>query len=312
MKEKLIIIGLHFVLLVFALFFSFLYFFLFFNILIEFDLLVDIVGFVMSIALSFAFSIFILLYVIIRFNSQKRTKFSNWLLMNYPKLILYYIISLICFAAIKSEIVWSFEELKEVLSLEWSIFGISIAIFLVWNIVILEYIKKKKPIIPSGKSPIKKMKYIKEKGEFYQDASILFNSVALLVVNLFVILMATSSVYLVGHGINLLNQNIVIISLFFCTNTLLSLFIGILRPLKEEKKEILKSSKISNEEVQLENEIQDKIAKVSIALYQIKNSALFTEEEKTEISKKLVAEFVETSQITGEDTAIASKQEKTA
>ncbi len=271
---------------------SLLYLFMLANVFCKFDLIPETFAWASSIILSFVFSVVILVYVIIQSNSTKRTKLSNWIAMNWSKLSLYYIVSLICFVSIKTEIIWGFNQLENIISLEWTIFGISITIFLVWNVLISKYLKEKKPKLEPGYcSPIEKLKIIEQRGEFYQNASTVFNSVSLLIINMILLALATGSTYIMGAEVNLINQNLAIISLYFCTNTLIALFMDILEPLKEEKKAILKGAKISSEDVCERNKIVEKRTVLLSMLKEIDSSSAFDEEQKLDIKSKLLIEY---------------------
>jgi hypothetical protein len=86
---------------------------------------------------------------------------------------------------------------------------------------------------------------------FVQDAKALFNTVVFLVINLFVILMATTSIYLSKSPESLLTQNITICAFYFSTNTLVCLFLDILKPLQKDRKELIDQNQISSKEIEM-------------------------------------------------------------
>ncbi|MBE6567762.1 MAG: hypothetical protein E7657_03785 [Ruminococcaceae bacterium] len=290
MRQKLISLGLYVLVFAFALFLSFLYLSVFINLFSKFNLLDSKVGLFISVIGSVLVSIVVLVYVIVRVNSFKKTKFSNWISMNYPKMILYYVFSVICFASIKSKIIWKYEDLKSILSTEWTIIGISITIFVVWPIV-LEHLKKKKPQQPSDPFPLSKRRYIEEKGEFYQNTCQSFNFIPLLTANIIVISVASSCVYFSSSEVNLLNQTVVTIAFYLCTNTLIELFMSALLPIKEERNAILDGTKNSSQEIEEYNQIDETTNQLFVTLDRIKASTTFTEEEKAEIAEKLLLEY---------------------
>lgn len=174
-------------------------------------------------------------------------------------------------------------------------FGISAAVFLVWNVIIVEYLEKKKPIEISNRAPIEKAKYIEEKGTFFQIASSSFNTISLLFISLVMLIFATFLTYIVWREINLFNQTIGIIAFFFATNTLLDLMSGVLRPLKEKKHKILESTKISNFEVEEQNRIITQTKNFLKTIEGIDSSNALSDEEKMEIKTRLLAEYMETN-----------------
>lgn len=291
MKKILLNIGLCILVFIVSIAMSFLYLFTFMNVFCRFNLISKVFLLIFSAALSLVFSIFVTIYTIICTNLPKSTKLSNWLAMNWHKFSLYYVISLICFEAIRSEIIFDFNALNNLISLEWTILGISITIFLVWNVLIVNYLKEKKPKEKQGCLPLEKLKTITQKGEFYQNANSLFNAVTLLIINIIVLILASGATYINKNSINLYNQNIAIVSFFFCTNTLIDLFMGVLKPLNEEKKHILDGTKISNKEVSEGNKIFEKTTNLITVMEEINASKLFDEQQKQEIIKKLILEY---------------------
>ena len=90
-------------------------------------------------------SIIFIISKIVKSHRKKRTKLSFWFTNNFPKLLLYYTILLFLFLSISNTPIWDINEVHEVLSIEWTIFGLSIAIFLVWDVIYINYLKKKQP-----------------------------------------------------------------------------------------------------------------------------------------------------------------------
>ena len=223
--------------------------------------------------------------------------------MNSHRISLYCIVSLICCISIKTDVIFSIQELRDFLSLLWSIFGITITIFLVWNVLIVDYLKKKKPSKENITSPIDKWRYIVEKGSFYKDASETFNSITMLLIELCALSFATVTAYIVWNDVNLFNQNLVIIAFYFSSNTLLDLFLGILRPLREEKKLLLKDTKISSEEVEECNKVAEKTEKLNTTLATIESSTAFDEEQKRKIKDKLMIDYLGMEQTNAEEVA---------
>ena len=98
-----------------------------------------------SVGLGPVISIVATIYYVIETKRIKRSKFSFWIGKNYPKLLTVYLLLNIALVSIKSYASWSTEEIYDVLSIQWTIFGFSLTVFLVWNVVI-EYLKRKQPI----------------------------------------------------------------------------------------------------------------------------------------------------------------------
>lgn len=295
MKSTLNRIGRFVIVFIFALSLSFLCISQLMRIFRLFGLISEYTESISTVVISALITVLLLVYYIHQGRTEKKTKFDNWVLMNFSKMILCYIILIICLASIRKDVFMSFEELRSLISLEWTMFGISAAVFLVWNVIIVEYLEKKKPIEISNRAPIEKAKYIEEKGTFFQIASSSFNTISLLFISLVMLIFATFLTYIVWREINLFNQTIGIIAFFFATNTLLDLMSGVLRPLKEKKHKILESTKISNFEVEEQNRIITQTKNFLKTIEGIDSSNALSDEEKMEIKTRLLAEYMETN-----------------
>ena len=78
------------------------------------------------------------------------TNLSFWLGKNYPKLLLGYILVVLTIGSINSQPIWDTDMVYEVLSLQWTIFGLSLTIFLVWNVIMVEFLKTKHTVLYPG------------------------------------------------------------------------------------------------------------------------------------------------------------------
>lgn len=240
---------LYIIIFVFSLLFSFLLVFSLINNLYKFNLINVIALFVASISISVFISIALVVLTILYIHTKKPRKIFYWLNESYPKLVLGCILLILFSFSIQTEVLWSATEISEVLSIMWTIFGLSITIFLVWNVVIVNYLKGKQPWEKEEKDLGELYKYLTEKQLLAQDTKLIFNTVTLLVINLFVLIFATVSIYIIKQPESLFTQNITICAFYFCTNTLVSLFLDILRPLQKDKKELLDKNKVGQKEL---------------------------------------------------------------
>ena len=288
MKRALIGIGVFAITFFVALVISYIYILMFLGVFLEFGAIGEEERRTLSVIASVVVAAIIALIATIKINSIKKTKLGNWFALNYPRFILFYIITSILFCSIKSEITWSFDKLKDIVSLEWTMVGLSITIFLVWNVLILKYLKDKQPSKPSDLYPFQERMYIEKKGTFYQTASTMFTSVTLLTINLVVLIIATAMAYVVAEGVTLASQNIAIVSFYFCTNTIIRLFFDILQPLNEERKAMLKATKVTREEVDLQNKINDQISKTFDTMEEIEKLTTISDEQKAGIKMELL------------------------
>ena len=271
-------------------FFSFLFLFLLINFLSELGILEKSGVLPLSAEISTLIAIIISVIIAIFINSPKKTRWKNFWAMNYPNFILFYCISLLCVSSLKAEVVLILDELREIISLEWTIFGITITVFLVWNVVILQFLRDKKPPKLDGYSPIKAINYIREKGNFHEEVAMTFISVYFLIINLFVLLVTSVLVYFSYQHVTLFIQILTNINFYFCTNTLSMLLLDILRPLKQEKRSMLEESKITDADLKLQNDFRVYIDRTLNAIKVIKETSALSEKEKAEIQTKILAD----------------------
>lgn len=220
----------------------------------------------------------------------KETKLSFWLGKNYPKLLLGYILAVLMIGSINSQPIWDADMVSEVLSLQWTIFGLSLTIFLVWNVLMVEFLKGKQPKVSDSSSLYQKFTLALEKKTYTQEIDTTFNSVVLLTINLFLLLLSSTMIYISMKPESIITQNILLCSFFFTTNSILCLFMDILLPLKKDKEEMLKNNIITQSDIdkayaaQFAQAIIDGIKQGVMALDPDK----YTEEDK----KKLIVEYL--------------------
>ena len=120
----------------------------------------------------------------------------------------------------------------------------------------------------------------------------MFSTVTLLTINLVALILATASAYLSVDNITIIIQNIVYFSFLLCTNTVLQLFLDILQPIKEEKRELLKGMEVTAEDVELSNKIQEEAKEVLAFLERIDRLDNISGEEKFRIKSGLLLELI--------------------
>ena len=228
-----------------SLLFSFLFLFSICSVLNDFGLINAKTTLLFSAIMSIVISILMMVLIFINAYSKRTNKLFFWLGQQKAKIILATILLFLFSRSIRNEILWTAQEIADVLSIIWTTFGLSITIFLVWNVLIVGYLKSKEPIDKKDSDLIERYHYLISKNSFAQDVKTLFNTVVLLVINLFLILIATSSIYLSKSPESLLTQNITICAFYFSTNTLISLFLDILKPLQKDRNELIDKNQIS-------------------------------------------------------------------
>ena len=223
--------------------------------------------------------------------SNKNYKIVNRIKMNTSRYSIVFLLFVIGVFSLEKEVIWTYDKLKEVLSLEWTIYGISMTIFLVWNVLIVEYLKGRKPEVPQDPFPTYTRKYINEKGNFYELASSVFSSVSLLKANTFFLIGTSCSSIIAPAEMTLINQNLVIFTFFLCTNTLVSLFLDVLRPLHEEREKLLKGTKVTDDEVDLLNRIDLQVSKTLDLLDAVDKMENLNEEQREVLRKGIIENF---------------------
>ena len=126
----------------------------------------------------------------------RETKLSLWIGKHLPKLLLGYILAVLTIVSINSKPIWDVDMVSEVLSFQWTIFGLSLTIFLVWNVIMVEFLKAKQPKVSDSSSLFQKYMLALEKRTYTLEIDATFNTVALLTMNLFLLLIASTIIYI--------------------------------------------------------------------------------------------------------------------
>lgn len=281
--KKIKIIASFILILLASFIFGFLLLFSICSTLNDFEIINAKTTFFSSVGLSFLISILVVVLIIVDANSKKTSKLVFLLRQQCPKLILSYVFPLLFSRSIRKEILWTAQEIAEVLSIIWTIFGLSITIFLVWNVLIVGYLKSKQPVEKKDSNLIEHYHYLISRNTFVQDTKTLFNTVVFLVINLFVILMATTSVYLSKSPESLLTQNITICAFYFSTNTLVFLFLDILKPLQKDRKALIDQNQISSTEFEMAEAGARLQINMETFVKLVNDSTFLTDEQKKEV-----------------------------
>ena len=266
--------------------------FTFINIFYDFELVSANVLLYTSLITAGLFSLVSLIVAIYLMKSERKTKIGHWLSTNGAKLTLAYTLLSLFFFSIKSEVFLTINDLKELLSLEWVILGISITAFLIWNVVTIEYLQKKKPQKPQSPLPTKIRFYLQEKETFYSNATSLLSNVYLLLINLIIICIATVNIYVTSRTATILSESIVILGLYLSTNTIIGLILDILKPFNEKKKAILEETKTTNADVELQNSIDKDSQELLIAIEAIDKLQSIDDQEKCKLKDELLSAYI--------------------
>ena len=267
----------------------------------EFELISTTGLFTQTCIFASVLSILCLIITIVLIKTEKTTKLENWLSNNRAQMMLACTFITVFCLSINAELIMTIEEMKEIISLSWSISGISIAIFLIWNVIAIEYLVNKKPKKPSSCLLTRTWKYIQARRTFYGDATTLLSSINLMLVTMLFLVTTTVFVYVSSREATVSAQSMSILSLFLCTNTVLSLLFDILIPFNEKKKTMLQESKVTNVEVELQNEI-NKQTEITLGVIEtIKNTKNISQEVKMQVIAEIINCYSDRFRMTPEE-----------
>lgn len=215
------------------------------------------------------------------------TRLENFIAMNGANLFMLYLIAVICVGSLRAEVTMTLAELKEMVSFEWTIFNISITIFLVWSVIAQQFLKEKKPRRPDNYTVKTALAYLQEKSSFHAEASNLFFSFYLLIANLFVLLIVSALVFLYVGDIALWLQTFVYIAFFLCTNTVSCLLVDVMKPFIKERRQ-LNESKLSIKDNEHLRSFSAILEQTENAIQKIDNDPNLSGNEKYALKEKLL------------------------
>ena len=285
-------IFLYIIVFIFGYLISFVFIFSLLRCVDKFVKIDSLLFFFVVIGCSLLFSITNTILFAVDLNKQETTKISFWMNNNSSKMIITYVIVLLFLNSITEKNIWKADEINDVLNIEWTMLGLSITIFLVWEIV-LNYLKKRQPTIDNDADFEKQYRFLQDKQSFSQKIDYYSLTILLLVINLILLLFSTALVYVSHIPENLLTQNLIICTFFFSTNTLLCLFLDVLKPFVKEGKQLKEKNKVTKDE--LDSAQASAIAQtvVDTIVNMVKESKEISEEHKSEFTIALLESLKE-------------------
>ena len=88
-----------------------------------------------------------------------------------------------------------------------------------------------------------------EKKTYSQEIETTFSTAILLTINLLLLFLSTSLIYISAKPDSIITQNILLCSFFFTTNSIVCLFMDILKPLNKDKAEMLRNNNVTKEDI---------------------------------------------------------------
>ena len=202
-----------------------------------------------------------------------------------PKLLLCYIVLFYLLMSIDNKVTWTTENAKELLTVSWTIFEISIMIFIVWDVV-LEHLRKKIPKPQEFTDVNQHLHLILDKNSIAFETETSYISVTVLLINLFVLTSSTILVYLHSLAEKIITQIFLRSALLFSICTLTMLILDIFRLFKNKKDQIIKSSEVSKKEI--DNTLIEIVAnrRAEEVFRELGDTVALSDEDKEAIKKK--------------------------
>lgn len=218
---------------------------------------------------------------------------SLWFSENCVGLLCCYTMLVVFLYSIKLDVCYSYEEMKSFIELQWTIFSISITVFVVWNALVLPFIDGKKPQGSEFTFPVEKAIYIERRRIHTIRIKSTFMLIPIVFINLIVLLFSTASIFVKSTESSfIVGQNLMIFSFYLCTNTLLILLDDIVRPLIEAKGNRLKETKVTKEDIEFVVRFRSGLAVIPQLIEAIDKSTAILPEQKEKIIMELLSELV--------------------
>lgn len=177
---------------------------------------------------------------------------------------------------------------KDLINVEWSIFSISIALFIFWHVYKTKQLYEKVKIESIEKLSIDNInkrtisKLIAQAGLINQ-----FFPLAILIVNFLFLIGLTNMIYFAKNEILNSDQVLIKLGFYFSTNTLACLLLDIVWPIFVLRKDLLKKVQVTKDECKLLEKTNEFIEKIDNARNNIKNNTEIDESEKVDKLLKL-------------------------
>lgn len=114
----------------------------------------------------------------------------------------------------------------------------------------------------------------------------------MLLINLTVICIATVNIYVTSRTATIISESIVILGLYLSTNTIIGLILDIFKPFNEKKNAILRETKTTNKDIELQNSISKDGEKLLIAIEAINKLQSIDDEEKNKLKAELLSNYI--------------------
>lgn len=172
-----------------------------------------------------------------------------WLYQNLTKITFSYMCLVLFLISVAYTAGWTKDRVIDILLIEWTIFGITAAVFVVWKTLVFEYFRNKQPIASDKDSSFQRLELLFEKCALSNEIESSFFSTILLTISLCLLLTATTLAYMVNASELAVTQIIIRGSFYSLTNALFALFFDIVKQVKEDRDSLKEINKVTKEEL---------------------------------------------------------------
>lgn len=157
-------------------------------------------------------------------NKKKYSFLANtkWIKFSFSLILIFAFIG-----SLKSEIEIDILQAKELLGFEWTLFSLTIALFLAWYLIVEKYLKNEPKEEETGH---KRIENIIKKQSFYMDSVSYFLNGILLFINFLCISFVTGQLW-INQRISLFMQTFLYFTLYLTINTMQMIFYDIIIPI---------------------------------------------------------------------------------
>jgi len=195
--------------------------------------------------------------------------------------------------SIQSKIIITESQAEKVISIQWIIFAITIALFIFWNTIIPKYIENITPTLNSNTKEKEKLEFIKKIDIFTAYTNNIFFSATYLLINSIILLFVTAFLYLKLFTYSAFIQSIIMFSFYLTFNSFLIFMTDISLPIHLKKCEIENESNIVKNRLKLEM-ISEKVSESINMTLEMLNKIEMDEGERQKliiVTEKIKADY---------------------
>ena len=184
----------------------------------------------------FIFIIFIgvfFMFIIYPSITNKNNKFTKMLNRHSISISFFIIMLMIILVSIYNKKEFDIDRITNLLNIEWIIFGVTVAFFTVWNALFLskyENIEEN----PNDEIGIKRLQLIGNINQKKIHFTSMLYSILMLIINV-LLLISFTSLFLVNNSDNEIVNILSLISFYFSTNTMITIFVECIIPMIDMK-----------------------------------------------------------------------------